>query len=99
MTVMMVRSKVKAESAADVEAAVRRMFSAIESAQPQGVRYASCRTPDRVTYVALLEVEDGIDNPLATLPSFKEFQDSIRAWLAEPPEREQWDVVGSYRLF
>ena len=62
MTVLTIRSKVKPESAAEVEAAAREMLAAIAEAQPQGVRYPSCRLPD--AYVAPLEVEDGTDNTL-----------------------------------
>jgi hypothetical protein len=46
---MMVRAKVKADRVAEVEAAAKRMFSAIEEAQPQGARYASC--PEQLTVV------------------------------------------------
>jgi hypothetical protein len=99
MNVMMVRARVKAESVADVEAAARTMFSAIEEAQPQGVRYASCRLPDGVTFVVLLALEDGTNNPLSTVPEFREFQESLKGWLAEPPIPEQLTVIGSYKLF
>ena len=99
MNVMMVRAKAKAESVADVEAAARTMFSAIEEAQPRGVRYASCRLPDGVTFVALLALDDGTENPLPTVPAFREFQENLEGWLAEPPAPEQLTVVGSYGLF
>src|SRR5215472_62306 len=99
MNVLMVRSRVKADSAAEVEAAVAKMFAAIEQTQPRGVRYASCRLPDGVTFVALLALEDGIDNPLPALPEFRAFQDSLKNWMAEPPTAEPLTVVGSYRLF
>ncbi len=45
----MIRANVKDERVADVEAAVKTMFSAIEQAEPQGVRYASCRLSDSST--------------------------------------------------
>jgi hypothetical protein len=99
MNVLMVRSKVKAESVTDVEAAIEKVFSAIEQAQPAGVRYASSRLGDGVTFVALLELEDGVDNPLPALPAFVEFQEDLKKWMAEPPTLEQMTVVGSYRLF
>ena len=76
MSVLMVRSRVKRESAAELEAAAKAMFSALEEAQPEGVRYASCRLPDGVTYVALLELEDPANNPLVSLPAFNAFQDT-----------------------
>ena len=99
MTVLMVRSKIKAESAGEVEAAVKAMFAAIEAARPQGVRYASCRLPDGVTYIALLQLEEGVENPLPSVPAFREFQENVKQWLAEPPTPEQLTIIGSYRLF
>jgi hypothetical protein len=99
MSVMMVRAKVKAESRDEVEASARKMFSAIEQAQPQGVRYASCTLPDGATFVALLELENGGANPLPALSEFRAFQESLRGWVSEPPTTEPLTVVGSYRLF
>lgn len=95
----MVQAKVKAERVADVDEAARTMFAAIERAQPTGVRYASCRLSDGVTYVALLELDDGVENPLLALPEFRAFQDNIKQWIAEPPTPQPLTVVGSYRLF
>ena len=99
MSVVMVRSTIKAEKTADMEAAAKEMFAAIDQAAPHGVRYASCRLPDGVTYVALLQLDDGADNPLAALPAFQRFQDGLKDWLAGPPVIEQLTPVGSYRLF
>jgi hypothetical protein len=98
MKVLMVRSKIKAESVAEVETAIEKVFSAIKQAQPAGVRYASSRLADGVTFVILLELE-GEDNPLAALPAFVEFQEDLKKWIAEPPTVEQLTVIGSYRLF
>ena len=99
MNVMIVRSKVKPEHAAEVETAVQALFAAIERAQPEGIRYASSRLDDGVTYVAQLQLDEGVENPLPALPEFREFQDNLKHWLAEPPTPEQLTVIGSYRLF
>jgi hypothetical protein len=99
MNVMMLRAKVKTESVADVEAAVTAMFSAIQQAHPEGVRYASCRLADSATFVILLQVKDGIENPLPTVPEFRAFQENLKNWIAEPPIPEQLTVIGSYNLF
>jgi len=99
MSVLMVRSKVRAENVGDVDAAAKRLFAAIEREQPDGIRYASCRLADGTTYVALLELDDGIENPLPALPEFREFQEGLKGWVAEPPSPDQATVVGSYRLF
>jgi hypothetical protein len=99
MGLMMVRAKVKADNAAEVEAAAKTSFSALEDAQPQGVRYTSCRLPDGETFVALLELEEGMENPLPSIPAFVEFQEKLKGWLVEPPVPEQLTIVGSYRSF
>ena len=99
MPVLMVRSKIKPEHAADAEAAIKKVFSAIEQAQPAGVRYASSRLADGTSFVVLFEAEDGVDNPLVALPAVVEFQENLKQWMAEPPTVEQMTVIGSYRLF
>ena len=99
MTVRMIRAKVKAEKAAELEKTVKNMFSAIETAQPEGVRYASCKLADGETYVILLELDNDEVNPLGGLPEFRSFQENLPAWLAEPPAVDQLTPLGSYRLF
>lgn len=68
MSVLTVRAKLKEEHVADAEAAVKRMFAAIERERLEGIRYASVKLEDGVTFLALLEVEDGVENPLPGLP-------------------------------
>jgi hypothetical protein len=99
MSVRMVRAKIKTGKTAELEKATQEMFAAIEAAQPQGVRYASCKLPDGETYVILLELDDDNDNPLLAIPAFNEVQDNVKNWIAEPPVVEQLTLVGSYRLF
>jgi hypothetical protein len=99
MSVLTVRAKVKEEHVAEAEAAVRRMFAAIEREQLEGIRYASVKLEDGATFLALLEVADGVENPLADLPEAQEFYGRLPDWYAEPPEVRPGTVVGSYRLF
>lgn len=99
MSVLMVRARIRPGSVAEIQAAVKDMFRAIEEVRPDGVRYASSRLPDGETYLILLEVEDGIANPLQNLAAFRAFQENLKKWLAEPPTVENLTVIGSYRLF
>lgn len=99
MSVRMVHAKIRADKTAELEQATKEMFAAIEAAQPQGVRYASCRLADGETYVILLELDDDENNPLFTVPLFKEVQDRVKDWIAEPPVVEELTPVGSYRFF
>jgi hypothetical protein len=96
MTVLMVRSTVKPEFVGELEEALGKMFTAIAREQPAGVRYASYRLPDGVTYVAELEIADGVENPLPAVAEFREFQAGVKDWLAGPPSVEHFEVRGSY---
>lgn len=99
MTVLTVRATLKEEHVAEAEAAVRRMFAAIEREGLEGIRYASVRLEDGVTFLAMLEVDDGVENPLPGLPEAQEFYAKLPEWYAEPPEVGPGTVIGSYRLF
>jgi hypothetical protein len=99
MNTMMLRATVNPECVGDLGAALTAMFSAIDAAAPEGVRYASCRASDGVSFVALLSVDDGIENPLPASPEFRAFQANLGQWLAAPPVPDRMTVVSSYRLF
>ena len=99
MSVLTVRAKLKEEHVTDAEAAVKRMFAAIERERLEGIRYASVKLEDGVTFVAMLEIEDGVGNPLPGLPEAREFYEHLPGWYAEPPDVVPGTVVGSYRLF
>ena len=75
------------------------MFAAVNAAQPEGIRYASCLLPDGETFLAFLQVDDGVENPLPGLPEFREFVAGVEASRAEPADVQPLTVVGSYRLF
>ena len=99
MSVLTVRAKLKEEHVAEAVAAVKRMFAAIERERLEGIRYASVKLEDGVTFLALLEVEDGVENPLLGLPEAQEFYGNLPGWYAEPPDVVPGTVIGSHRLF
>jgi hypothetical protein len=99
MSVMMFQAKVKAERVAELEAAARTVFSAVEQVHPEGMRYASAKLSDGVTFVILLGLEEGINNPLNQIPAYREFMGRLKDWLVEPASQEQLTVIGAYNLF
>jgi hypothetical protein len=99
MNVQVAQAKIKAEHITDVQAAANKMFAAIDAAQPEGIRYAWLLQPDGETFAAVVQVDDGVQNPIADLPEYQELQESLKGWLAEQPEGRALKVVGSYRLF
>ena len=97
MRMITVRSKVKKESVAKVEAAIEKMLSAIQQERPKGMCFTSCKLPDGETFVNLLELEDGVENPLPGIAAAEDFRENRKSWVVEPPIREELEVVGSYR--
>jgi hypothetical protein len=65
----------------------------------RGVRYASCKLPDDETFVVLLQLDNDEENPLVTVPAFKDFQAARQSWVDGAPVVEELAPVGSYRLF
>ena len=99
MTVLTVRYQAREESVAEVEALIEKAFAAIEAEQPAGIRYAMGKLPDGVTFVGVLELQDGVDNPLPAIAAARELQQSLPGLVVgEPPVPQPVQVLGSYRL-
>src|SRR4029453_9503580 len=99
MSVMLLHQKVKDGSVEQAEAAARELFATLERVRPEGIRYASTRVTDSSTFVALLELADGTENPLREIPEYTAFREQRKGWVDGPPVIEQLDVVASYNLF
>jgi hypothetical protein len=99
MSVTMIRAQIQEHKVPEAEEAARKMFAEIDQARPSGVRYASSKLPDGVTFVVILQLEEDGDNPLLALQTFRDFQEGLKKWLAEPPSAEPLKIVGSYKLF
>ena len=97
---IMVRYKVKSERAAENESLIVKVFEQLDREKPPGMRYASFKLNDGVSFVHIvsLEAADG-SNPLGALQAFKAFTAQIRERCDEPPVPEVLTEVGSYRLF
>jgi hypothetical protein len=99
MTVLVVQYKVKEDSVAEVEAGIDRMMAAIETEQPTGIRYALGKLPDGLTFLGVVELQDGVENPLPSIPAAREFQLKLRDWVdGEPPTPAPLHVLGAYGL-
>ncbi len=85
-----------AEAHAETNAAlIREVFEELRTSAPAGIRYASYRLDDGVSFVHVATL-DGPVNPLSTLPAFKAFQKGIADRCVEPPVVTELSVVGSY---
>lgn len=97
---VLVRYRVRPDQAQENERLIGAVFAELERERPAGLRYASFRLDDGVTFVHLASIEtaDG-SNPLAGLIAFREFTARIGARCQEPPVTVDLTQVGAYRLF
>jgi hypothetical protein len=96
----MVRYKVKPELAQENERLVRAVYAELEHSAPAGLRYATFKLEDGVSFVHLasIETDDG-HNPLRDMDAFKRFQANAGERQDEPAVTTELREIGSYRLF
>jgi hypothetical protein len=99
VTVQIVRFTTTEPNVAEIETAIESMITAIHEARPPGVRYAACELVDGLTFLLILELADGVENQLPSIPEARAFQQQMRTWAAEPPTPQPVTVLGSYELF
>jgi hypothetical protein len=75
---------------------VRAVFDELRSRAPAGLRYASYRLADGVTFLHLATLESPDENPLVALPAFKTFQKHLKDRCVEAPVVTELSPVGSY---
>jgi hypothetical protein len=96
---MMVQYRVRADQAAANARYVVAVFTQLAERQPPGLRYASFKLDDGVSFVHIVSQETDSGNPLAELPAFKAFTAAIAERCDEPPVVTKLNEVGSYRMF
>ena len=96
----MVSYKLKADRVAENERLVQAVFEALKQQRPQGLRYATFRLADGVSFVHLVahDEADG-SNALTSLPAFKAFAAGVKERCDEPPVRVELTEIGSYGFF
>lgn len=97
---VLVRYKVKADRAKENTEFIQNVFTELKQNSPEGLRYASFKLEDGVSFVhiASIETESG-KNPLAETEAFKNFQANIKDRCEEPPVAVDLNEIGSYRFF
>jgi quinol monooxygenase YgiN len=97
---VMVRYTVKPEHADENVRLIRAVYEQLARERPAGLRYATFRLDDGVSFVHLASHEsEGAGNPLTELAAFKTFVAGIGQRCEEPPVSTELHEVGSYAFF
>jgi len=91
----MVRYKVKPDRVAENEQLVRAVYEELRRVAPAGLRYATYRLDDGVSFVHVSSSEDE-RSPLPGLEAFRRFQENIRDRCEEQPVVTEVSEIGSF---
>jgi hypothetical protein len=93
---VVVRYRVRPDRVEENERLVRAVYAELADVQPEGLRYATVKLDDGVTFVHVAVHEQ--ENPLPGLASFRAFSGTIGERCDEPPVVSDAELVGSYLL-
>jgi hypothetical protein len=96
----MVSYKLKPDRVAENERLATAVYAALREARPAGLRYATFRLEDGVSFIHVVSHDeaDGT-NALTALPAFKAFAAGVKDRCVEPPRRVELTEIGSYGFF
>ncbi|QIS10880.1 hypothetical protein [Nocardia arthritidis] len=84
--------------AAEVAAAVESAFQALHAAAPAGVRFTYGRVTGTKDFVALLELDEGVENPLPAIEAARALQATVGKWAVGSPAPVPFELLGSYGI-
>lgn len=97
---ILVRYKVKSDQASENQHYIEKVFEELRRNSPAGLRYASFKQSDGVSFVHMVSIEtDSGDNPLIQSAAFQAFQAGIKERCEEQPVATDLEEVGSYHFF
>ena len=95
---VMVRYTVKPDQAVRNEELVRAVYAEPHEREPSGIRYATFKLDDGLTFVHLAET-DVDPAPLTELQAFREFLEGIDDRCDDAPVVTELHEIGSFHLF
>jgi hypothetical protein len=90
-----VRYEMRPDTADENQKLIENVFAELADKQPEGIRYASFRLDDRVTFVHV-GVSTGEGNPLGETAAFQQFQRAFGERAATRPIASGAEVLGAY---
>jgi hypothetical protein len=96
----MVSYTLKPDRVAENERLARAVYDALRASRPAGLRYATFRLGDGVSFVHIVSHEESEGtNALTALPAFQAFAAGVKDRCVAPPVRVDLTEIGSYGFF
>ncbi|WP_412178293.1 hypothetical protein [Mycobacteroides abscessus] len=78
------------------EAHPQVLIIALAEAAPAGVTYTAGRVGDGSDFVFMLQLAEGVDNPLVDIPGALDFRARVAGWAGEAVAPQLFTVLGRY---
>ena len=96
----MVTYTLKPDRVTENERLAVEVYAALERAAPKGLRYATFRLDDGVSFMHIVSHEEADGgNVLTALPAFQAFASGVKDRCVEPPRRVTLTKIGAYGFF
>jgi len=97
MTTLLLRYHVADEDVQTLVRAVEAAFVGLAKAHPKGLRFTYYRVADTAELVGLVELDDGVENPLPAVEATRQLKAVVdRVALGAPPVPVPLQVIGRY---
>jgi hypothetical protein len=96
MSKVMIRYTVKPECAQENEQLIRAVYEELRSTAPAGLRYATFRMDDGVSFVHIASNETDGPTPLREIAAFQRFQQDVGERCVKPPVSVELHEIGSF---
>jgi hypothetical protein len=98
MPTLMVRYETVEDGVDDVVDAVEKAFAAVTEQRQEGVRWSYWRRAGSTEFLAVLELDEDVDNPLLAIGAAIELQSVVAKWVVgDAPTPQPLTLLGSYR--
>lgn len=97
MKQVMVRYTVKPDRLEEHEALARAVYEELERTAPEGLRYATFKLDDGVSFLHLA-VHERDDDALLEVDAFRAFREDLEDRVTDGPRRTDLEVIGSFML-
>ena len=94
---VMVRWKVRADQVGRELAMLREVYDELAAAEIDGLRYATYRLEDGVSFLDVVDLPQG-PGMLRQIAAFGRYRSGLEERCAEPPVVTQLEEVGAYRF-
>jgi hypothetical protein len=94
---VVVRYQVRPDAAQENQRLVEAVYAELDERQPDGLRYATFKLADGVSFVHVAII-DSDEDPLGGIAAFQEFQRGVGDRVTVGPDASPAALVGSYRF-